>query len=111
MRDEREYKLFLALKKPHLSVSTGTISRWLKDMLRMAGISNKFTAHSTRAASTSAAKSKGASVREILKAGNWSRESTFNKYYNKAVTVSTEDYTRVVFSTKEKQVSHAYFGR
>ena len=44
---EKEYKLFLALKKPHMSVSTGAISRWLKEMLWMAGINN-FTAHSTK---------------------------------------------------------------
>ena len=42
-RAEKEYKLILALKKPHMLVSTSTISRWLKEMLRMAGI-NKFTA-------------------------------------------------------------------
>ena len=46
-RSEKEYKLFLALKKPHMSVSTSTISRWLKEMLRAAGINNKFTVHST----------------------------------------------------------------
>ena len=32
-RTAKEFKLFLALKKPHMSVSTGTISRWLKEML------------------------------------------------------------------------------
>ena len=108
-RAEKEYKLFLALKKPHLSVSTGTISRWLKEMLRMAGINNKFTAHSTRAASVSAAKAKGLTVREILNAGNWSRESTFNKFYNKEITLTTENagcYTQTLFSIKEKKVSY-----
>ena len=88
-----------------MSVSTSTISRWLKEMLRMAGINN-FTAHSTRAASTSAAKSK-----DILKAGNWSRESTFNRFYNKTITPATENagYTQMLFSAKEKQVSHINF--
>ena len=108
-RAEKEYKFFLALKKPHLSVSTGTISRWLKEMLRMAGINNKFTAHLTRAASVSAAKAKGLTVREILNGGNWSRESTFNKFYNKEITLTTKNagcYTQTLFSIKEKEVSH-----
>ena len=106
---EKEYNFFLALKKPHMSVSTGTISRWLKEMLRMAGI-NYFTAHSTRATSTLAAKSKVVSVRDILQAGNWSRESTFNRFYNKAITPATENagYIQMLFSTKEKQVSYDY---
>ena len=74
----------------------------------MAGINN-FTAYSTRAASTSAAKSKKISVRDILKAGNWSRESTFNRFY-KTITLATENtgYIQTLFSTKEKQVSHNY---
>ena len=37
--------------------------------IQMAGIDAKFTAHSTRAASISVAKTKGASVSDILKAG------------------------------------------
>ena len=102
---EKEYKLLLAL---NLSVSTGTISRWLKEMLQIAGIKNKFTAHSTRSALVSVAKAKRLEVREILNAGNWSRESTFNKFYNKEITLATENvgcYTQTVFSTKEKKVS------
>ena len=35
------------MKKPHLPVSTGTISRWLKEVLTSAGINTQFTAHST----------------------------------------------------------------
>ena len=104
-RSENKYKLFLALKKCHMSVSTETISRWLKEMLQMAGISNKFTAHSTQAASTSAAKCKGVSV---LRAGNWSQESTFNRFNSKTITNPAQNttYTQVLFCTKEKQVSH-----
>ena len=100
----KEFKLFLALKKPHMSVSTGTISRWLKEMLRMAGINN-CAAHSTRAASTSAAKCKGISVRDILRAGNWSRESTFNRFY-KTITSSVENTATLrCCSLLEKRVS------
>ena len=104
-RSDKENRLFLALKKPHLSVSTSTISRWLKEMLAMAGVDSKFTAHSTRAASVSAAKTKGASVADILKAGNWSRESTFNRFYNKP-TQGNGNYTNLVFSVNtNKEVS------
>ena len=51
----------------------------------MAGIKNSFKSHSTRAASALAAKDRGATVTDILKAGDWSRETTFNRFYNKTI--------------------------
>ena len=67
-------------------------------MLHMAGVDSKVTAHSTRAASASAAKTTGASVADILKAGNWCRESTFNRFYNKPNTRSWKLYELSVFT-------------
>ena len=50
-------QLFLSYCKPFKPVSTDTIAPWLKKVLANAGINiNKYGAHSTRAASTSAAK-------------------------------------------------------
>ncbi|XP_078661233.1 uncharacterized protein LOC144905436 [Branchiostoma floridae x Branchiostoma belcheri] len=40
-------------------------------------------AHSTRGASTSAAAAAGVSLHSIMKAADWSRESTFLKYYRR----------------------------
>lgn len=45
---EQETKLFLTYQKPHHAVSASTISRWIKSMLKRAGVdSSKFGAHST----------------------------------------------------------------
>ena len=78
-------KLFIAHQKPHKAVSTDTIGRWIRDGLTRAGIDTvQFGAHSTRAASTSAAVSRGAPVDAVLKAAGWSAESTFTKFYKKA---------------------------
>lgn len=50
-------------------------------MMAWAGIDiSQFKAHSTRAASTSAS---GVPMKDILKTANWSRESTFQKFYLK----------------------------
>ena len=59
----------------------------MKAILGSAGIyTNLFTAHSTRAASTSKAKVKGLSLEDILKGSNSSNESTWQKYYQKFVS-------------------------
>ena len=51
-----------------------------------AGIdTDKFKAHSTRAASSSALKRSGMSVKQILLKANWSEKSrTFSKFYDRA---------------------------
>lgn len=63
MREEDQsndtpHPLFLSVKKSHSPVSVPTIARWIKPILQKSGVDTSiFTAHSTRAASTSAAKS------------------------------------------------------
>ena len=81
---EQESKLFLTYQKPyHHAVSASTISRWIKCMLKQAGIdTTKFGAHSTRAASSSAAKQAGVPIRDILSTGGWSSERTFARHYS-----------------------------
>lgn len=79
-------KFLLSFQKPHNPISKDTISRWIKTILEMADIDiTKFTAHSTRAASTSAALSCGVPVSNILAAAGWSQETTFSKFYNKNI--------------------------
>ena len=49
-------KLFVSFIKPYSGVSRDTIARWLKLVMKSAGIDlNTFSPHSTRAAATSAA--------------------------------------------------------
>ncbi|KHJ98939.1 site-specific recombinase, phage integrase family [Oesophagostomum dentatum] len=63
-------------------VSPSTVARWVKEVLSMAGIPMKFTAHSTRSASTSKALKSGASLKIIMKAACWSEKSqTFQQFY------------------------------
>lgn len=80
---EQETKLFLTYQKPHHAVSASTISRWIKSTLKLAGIdTSKFSAHSTRAASSSAAKKAGVPIMDILSTGGWSSERTFARHYH-----------------------------
>ena len=79
-------ELFVSYVKPHKHTSRDTLGRWIKSILDMAGIdSNIFSAHSTPAASTSAAYNRAASIDSILNAAGWSKDSTFKKFYWKPV--------------------------
>ena len=76
-------KLLISYIRPHKAVSKDTVAHWLKVTLGLSGIdTEKFTAHSYRAASTLSNTAAGLSLTEILKTG-WSNAQTFVKYYNK----------------------------
>lgn len=80
----REKALWVSHRKPFGRVTSQTLSRWLKQVLSMAGINtNVFKSHSTRAASTSAADRMQVPLDHILRAAGWSRESTFQRFYKK----------------------------
>lgn len=79
--DERT--LFISFNRPYKAISSTTIARWIREVLTEAGIEG-YGAHSTRAASTSHASSKGVSSSQILAAACWSSTgSTFEKFYKK----------------------------
>ena len=92
-------QLLLSFISPHNPISPKTVSRWITDFLKMAGIdTTHFTAHSTRSAASSKAKSMGASTSEILKRGHWSKESTFQKYYGKEILGDAHIQSRILAS-------------
>lgn len=62
LRDS-EQNLFISFKKPHKKVCSQTLAHWVKKIFQDSGIDiNKFSAHSTRHASTSAAHKAGVSL-------------------------------------------------
>ena len=80
--DSMQQLLFLALKKPHRPVSSTTLSRWLKEVIHLAGIKEGiFKDHSVRGASTSSAKRAGLSIGTILPMADWT--NTSNMFYYK----------------------------
>ena len=102
-----EKKLFLSYVPPHKAVGSETIGRWIKLGLSDAGIrTDKFTAHSTRAAACSAASRKGVPLATIMKAAGWSRSSTFAKFYDKPVE-DTGEYNCFA----ESILSHSAFSQ
>ena len=87
LRREHVTSLFLTSIKPHGPATRDTISKWIKTVLKLSGIDiSVFAPHSVRAASTSAAK---VSLPTILRTACWSKENTFQRYYNKPLISET----------------------
>lgn len=81
-----EQRLLLSFQRPHKAASKETIARWTKVTLTASGLDmNMFAPHSTRAASTSAVKSKGTQLQVILDSAGWSGCKTFAQFYNKPI--------------------------
>ena len=79
-------KLFISFSSPHRPITTSTLSIWVKETLKIAGIDTSiFTSHSTLAASTSRAKSLGLSLQQICNAAGWTNSGTFGRYYDKPI--------------------------
>ena len=77
-------QLLLSHVMPHGPASKDTISRWCKNVLKSAGIDvSKFTAHSTRSASTSFLAERNVNIKDIMTSAGWSNEMTFQRYYHK----------------------------
>ena len=93
-------KLFISFSKPFKPVSRDTISRWIRTVMKDAGINvSVFKPHSTRAAAISKAKAGAVPIQEILKTAGWSSERTFNRFYNKPV--HSNGFASAVLSTTQ----------
>lgn len=93
----RTKQLILTTKRPIRGATVNTISRWVRTVLKTAGVDTSvFKPGSVRAASVSKAKVSGVPVEEILKAGGWSRLDTFARFYDKPIKKSSGFADRVL---------------
>ena len=86
-------KLLIA---PHAPISSQTVSRWLRNALKLAGINPTFTGHSTRSASTTAAAEAGIPLELILEAADWSSAGTFRAHYLRPTSLDKETFAKSV---------------
>lgn len=91
--------LFISTMKPHSRASKDTISRWIKTVMKGAGIdTNVFKPHSCRAASTSAAARKDVDIETIMKTAGWTNAVTFANFYNKPLIDGSSKFADKVLS-------------
>ena len=92
---EKHIQLFVSFRKPNNPVSADTLARWIKTVMHKAGINTViYGAHSTKAASTSAAHRKHIDTNKILAAAGWTNETTFSKFYNKTIVDVTKSMAK-----------------
>ena len=95
-------QLLLSYVSPHKPASTATVSRWLVNILQLSGIDTKeFSGHSVRSASVSKAKALGVSTKNFLQRRHWSKESTFQKYYCKEISINSDEFPQNILVADE----------
>ncbi|KAM4795634.1 uncharacterized protein WCC33_000698 [Rhinophrynus dorsalis] len=79
-------QLLISFRRPYLPVSAATLARWVRWLMQLAGIDvSLFGAHSSRGAMASMAFHLGGRLEDILRAADWSKESTFRDFYCKPI--------------------------
>ena len=81
--------MFISQHKPHKSVTSQTLARWMTNIMAAAGVDiSLFKQHSTRSASAVWLEggTKSMSVAQICKHGHWSKlTTTYKKFYCRVV--------------------------
>ncbi len=81
VREENQPFLFISTLGVRASIDT--LRNWVVELLDAAGI--KAPAGSCRSASTSSAVARNVDIDQILKSAGWASESTFRRYYHRAL--------------------------
>ena len=85
-------RLFLSTGLRRKMVSRNTISFWLREVIRRAYVSSgedpprRIRAHETRGIAPSVAFKRNYAVGQVMRAGVWSRQTTFTSFYLRDVT-------------------------
>ena len=96
-------QLLICYKAPHGPASKDTISRWIKQTMKAAGIDTTvFKPHSTKGAATSAAKAANVPIQEIMNTAGWRSDSTFAKFYDRPIRSDNNFAEAVLSSTSLK---------
>ena len=95
-------QLFLSFIKPHKAVTSQTLAHWIKNTMEDAGIDTAiFKAHSVRGASSTAAAEKGVLMADILRTADWSKDSTFRRFYYRPTSGS--GYAQTMLQHRERR--------
>jgi integrase len=97
LRAGKSGQLLISYKSPYNPISRNTLSRWTAEVLEAAGIStSRYSLHSTRGATTSAARLMGVPIDQILKTARWRSARSFAVFYNKEVDVDPNMATSIL---------------
>ena len=95
--------VFISYIKPHKAIISQRLANWIKVIREEPGIdTTTFKAHSVRGASSTAAVEKGVMISDILQKADWSRESTFKRFYCRPRLSNSDNYSQRVLQQKER---------
>ena len=102
--------LFLSYVKPHKAITSERLAHWMKGIMEEAGVDvTIFKAHTVRGASSTAAAEKGVQMADILCTADWSRDSTFKRfYYRPAFSIG---YAQKLLQQKERRGASKTYNR
>lgn len=90
--------LFISSRRPFKAATAQTISRWIRAVLKLSGLGDEYTPHSTRHAATSTALAKGIDLSVIKSTAGWSQESqVFARFYNRPIESDRGRFAKAVF--------------
>ena len=79
-------------------MSSSTVSRWIKEGLKLAGIDVAiFNGRSVRVASSSNASKSNLTLEYILARSSWSSGSTWQRFYNRQIMNEDDVYQKTEF--------------
>lgn len=98
-RDDNEY-LFVTYGNSHHRASSQTLSRWVKETLRSAGVdTDVFRAYSIRSVATSTAFRRQVPIELIRRTAGWTEKSnTFFKFYNKTISLHSNEFALAILN-------------
>ena len=103
--ENKTHLVFLSVNKPHKPVTRPTLTKWILKMLTAAGIdTSKFKAHSLRSAASSKVANLGLKLVDILDNGNWTNESTWQRFYHKRVASASQRFQETLLSNGQGQL-------
>ena len=104
-RTEQNSQVFLTTVKPHKPARKATIASWILKELGKVGVdTSQYTAHSTRASSSSKVDQKGTPREIILERGNWKGASVWERYYHKPIHTKQKQYADTLLSKPTEQL-------
>lgn len=92
--------LFISTVKPHKAVGPQTLSHWVKDFLKKAGVdTTQFSTYSAKHATVSKANARGIDIDTIRRTAGWSKQSSvFARSYNRSIQESNDSFARIVLT-------------
>ncbi len=101
LRSDTDSRLFITTQKPYKGATKTTISKWIRELLRDAGVDiSIFKPHSTRSASTSVAAGK-VPIDTILRTAGWKSDCVFRRHYQRPIT-NDSSFSHCVLSQASK---------